>query len=519
MSVMFDDRFVTLGGECFDVEFRGEERDGQRAGTQHLFRLQDVRKGRGDRLVSLFGSDQIKLLNPNYASRVEIARINIIRRAFDSRRLSFDESFEEDAYKPLVMRDGDFSQQPLASDGDIRKFIIIKAYWISYMHPSLPGRYGVNFEAPHDLDYLGATPTEIRRNFLRLQNQGMFDEAIGGRPSGRPTEKLITAYESKQRAPIETESDDTLPDMQTNQPATHRGLSIFISHSSKDAEIALALIDLLKAGLALTADQIRCSSVDGYRLPVGVNTESQLREEVNAARVVVGLITPNSLFSYYVMFELGARWGAKLFLAPLLAGVKIGELRSPLNLLNALSANSDAQLHQLLGDIAKHLGLPLQPAASYIRNVTAVKALADAVAQPTTISPAAAPTKQKLRVSISAEGTPPSQVLKIDANRQIEVSRVEYMLSNETAVASENIARQGESVEIPVNPDLLRKIWNTPRSDSNWSDRAGPAKIGVTVAADGEPQQYILPVQMDSVFLSSTMYMRLVGSKTFYGSV
>jgi hypothetical protein len=59
------------------------------------------------------------------------------------------------------------------------------------------------------------------------------------------------------------------------QPATRRGLSIFISHSSKDGDLALALIELLKAGLALAADQIRCSSVDGYRLPVGVNTGKQ----------------------------------------------------------------------------------------------------------------------------------------------------------------------------------------------------------------------------------------------------
>jgi hypothetical protein len=63
--------------------------------------------------------------------------------------------------------------------------------------------------------------------------------------------------------------------------------------------------------------------------------------------------------------------------------------------------------------------------------------------------------KQKLRVTVSAEGTPPSQVLKVVANRQVEVSRVEYMLSNETTIASDDAARQGESVEIPINTSLL----------------------------------------------------------------
>lgn len=63
--------------------------------------------------------------------------------------------------------------------------------------------------------------------------------------------------------------------------ATLLGLRIFISHSSKDRVLAEALTDLIKSALGLVSTQIRCSSVDGHRLPVGVNTESKLREEVN----------------------------------------------------------------------------------------------------------------------------------------------------------------------------------------------------------------------------------------------
>ena len=69
------------------------------------------------------------------------------------------------------------------------------------------------------------------------------------------------------------------------KPATH-SMSVSIPHSSKDAELALALIDLLKAALALTADDFRCSSVDGYRLPIGVNTEGKLREEITRQTVL-----------------------------------------------------------------------------------------------------------------------------------------------------------------------------------------------------------------------------------------
>jgi hypothetical protein len=303
------------------------------------------------------------------------------------------------------------------------------------------------------------------------------------------------------------------------QPPTHQGLSIFISHSSKDADLALALIDLLKAGMALTADQIRCSSVDGYRLPVGVNSEGKLREEVNAAKVVVGLITRSSLTSYYVMFELGARWGADLLLAPLLAGVKANELSGPLSLLNALSANSDAQLHQLLEDIAKHLGLSVQPPASYIRNIAAVKALADALAASATSPSVAAPVKSKLRLGLSVEGNPPSpQLLKVVANQAVEVSRVEYMLSSEATIEAEDVSKQGDKIEIPINDGSVLKLWNTPRADRNHYDHSGPAKVAVTVSVEGETNQYILPVQMQSAMQGNTMFRKLVGSKTFYGS-
>lgn len=153
-------------------------------------------------------------------------------------------------------------------------------------------------------------------------------------------------------------------------------LPIFVSHSSKDADLAEAIVDLLRSALALNAREIRCSSVDGYKLPVGVNTESELREEVNAARVVIGLITPNSLASSYVMFELGARWGSGLFLAPLLAGVRSHELSGPLSLLNALSGENEPDLHHLLDGVGEQLHKRLQNTASYVKHVATVKQLA-----------------------------------------------------------------------------------------------------------------------------------------------
>ena len=200
--------------------------------------------------------------------------------------------------------------------------------------------------------------------------------------------------ELEQRAEREEE-----PTKSTRQAgATESGLRIFISHSSKDVALAEALTDLLKLALGLVPTQIRCTSVEGHRLPVGVNTETELRDEVNAAKVLIGLVTPSSLASSFVMFELGARWGAKLFLAPLLAGVNPSGLNGPLSFLNALSANNEAQLCQFLDDIARRVGLQLQSASSYLRYVSAVKRLADSLlVSPVHASAVAAPPELEIR--------------------------------------------------------------------------------------------------------------------------
>ncbi|MGH9496721.1 MAG: toll/interleukin-1 receptor domain-containing protein [Candidatus Sulfotelmatobacter sp.] len=204
---------------------------------------------------------------------------------------------------------------------------------------------------------------------------GSSDEQLRRIANGVLSSEVAVLQSAAEQLGWELDEEGALTSFSGSASAT--GLQIFISHSSKDHDLAEALTDLLKAALGLLPTQVRCSSVDGHRLPVGVNTESKLRDEVNAAKVVVGLLTPDSLASSFVMFELGARWGAKLFLAPLLAGIQPGKLGGPLNLQNALSANSENELHQLLDDISRELGVQLQSTSSYLKHVSAVKRLAD----------------------------------------------------------------------------------------------------------------------------------------------
>lgn len=140
---------------------------------------------------------------------------------------------------------------------------------------------------------------------------------------------------------------------------------VFISHSSRDVEVASALIQLLRDALSLHPDAVRCTSVDGYRLPAGANTKERIRSEIFEAEVFLGLISNESLRSTFVLFEMGARWGADRHLIPLLVGgFTPAALTGPLGDLNALELSKEAQLHQLVTELGQLLGVsPATPAA------------------------------------------------------------------------------------------------------------------------------------------------------------
>jgi hypothetical protein len=141
---------------------------------------------------------------------------------------------------------------------------------------------------------------------------------------------------------------------------------VFISHASEDAKLAGRLAHLIS--IALPGATILCTSVDGYRLPAGSNVDDQLRKEVHDSMAFIGIVSRASLRSMYVLFELGARWGAGKSLIPLVAhGVPTSMVGAPLSALNALRADSTGQLQQLVSDLAIQLGITPQNPAVFDR--------------------------------------------------------------------------------------------------------------------------------------------------------
>ena len=142
--------------------------------------------------------------------------------------------------------------------------------------------------------------------------------------------------------------------------------SVFISHSSADRDLAAALVDLLRDALSLRPEEIRCTSVDGYRLPSGADTNAQLRTEIDRSETFIALLTPGSIHSTYVLFELGAHWGRGDHWSLLVArGLTPGQLDEPLRSHNALSATAEPQLDQFVEELSRHLAKPLTTRAAW----------------------------------------------------------------------------------------------------------------------------------------------------------
>lgn len=142
---------------------------------------------------------------------------------------------------------------------------------------------------------------------------------------------------------------------------------LFISHSSADMEFANRLVNLFRMALGMKPFEIRCTSVPGYKLPAGAKISDQVKSEVFGSTVFLALLTPASLDSSYVLFELGARWSTGLPLLPLFAcGAKPSHVNAWLGDFNGMLADQEAGLLQLIEDAAKLLDLTPEPSSTYL---------------------------------------------------------------------------------------------------------------------------------------------------------
>jgi pyrimidine deaminase RibD-like protein len=192
-------RLVTLKGECFDVEYHGTI-PGNRDGVLHDFRLNSLTTTGSVLRVLLFrfGPKDGYVPVPEYDLRENTVVLNAIRRAFDNGIVSFDPSSDGSTHTEITLQPSDFVKQPQRPDGEIREYMVHKAYLLSYLHPvqfrTADFSYPIDFAEEIDLEYLGVGVPDILRNIGRLRSQGMLEKILD--TNAGPSEKLLTHYES-----------------------------------------------------------------------------------------------------------------------------------------------------------------------------------------------------------------------------------------------------------------------------------------------------------------------------------
>lgn len=189
-------------------------------------------------------------------------------------------------------------------------------------------------------------------------------------------------------------------------------MRIFISHSSDDRDLAKSLVDFLLRALSLKNTDIFCTSVPGHGLFVGDNVNDRIRHAVDTADVLIGLLTPASLQSMYVTFELGARWGVGKPMLPILAGgLRPNSIDEPLSTLQCMDATDLSALHGLVDRLADELSVTQQPPTTYTAALSAFQRSAEVTTQ-TTSRRADSPTSEisdeagQLLLAATTEGAP-----------------------------------------------------------------------------------------------------------------
>ena len=95
------------------------------------------------------------------------------------------------------------------------------------------------------------------------------------------------------------------------QPQKEKTPMVFISHSSKDKSFVEALVDLLES-LGLTKNNLFCSSVDGYGIPLGYDIFETIRSLFQEHELyVIFTHSPRYYESHVSLNEMGAAWVLK----------------------------------------------------------------------------------------------------------------------------------------------------------------------------------------------------------------
>lgn len=137
---------------------------------------------------------------------------------------------------------------------------------------------------------------------------------------------------------------------------------LFISHSSSDAPLVVALINLIEGGIGVSPHDIFCSSIKGQGIIPGVDFKSSIRDLLDEATCVITLISQNYYGSAFCMCELGGAWIQAKKIIPMLAPpLESKDLKAILLGLQTLKMCEKSELDELRDEVVLQLKIAPLP--------------------------------------------------------------------------------------------------------------------------------------------------------------
>lgn len=130
-------------------------------------------------------------------------------------------------------------------------------------------------------------------------------------------------------------------------------MTLFISHSSKDAELVKLFCELLVDKFRIDEDDIFCTSMTNS-LKVGKDFISSIRDNLQSRDVAIFFITENYKNSIFCLMEMGAAWAFKDNIIPIVIPPMGFDFfkDTPLKTIQAMRLNSSSDImNNLYGDI------------------------------------------------------------------------------------------------------------------------------------------------------------------------
>lgn len=148
------------------------------------------------------------------------------------------------------------------------------------------------------------------------------------------------------------------------QKMLQKSPKVFISHSSQDEKYVSRIVDLLE-DIGLTQDQLFCSSIPGYGIPLGEDIYEYLKQQFQEHNLHVILVLSNNYYkSVACLNEMGAAWILQnKYTTILLPGFEFEEIDGAINPRKiGLKLNGDLtevkeKLGQLKDALAQEFGL------------------------------------------------------------------------------------------------------------------------------------------------------------------